>query len=90
MANYTERVEVDEVRINPQTGHVGWRETTVVLRDGVEVARTYHRGGIDAANADLPAVVPPEVEKYRALAQTPDVVAAAKRRAEEAKQGPKV
>lgn len=57
MASFEEKTIEDAVTFRA-TGHIEIREATVVLRDGVEIARTYHRRvvspGDDTASASEP------------------------------------
>lgn len=79
----TKRTEIDQIVIEPGTGIVLWRTSTVIEEDGVELSRTYHRGsvepGFDASH------VPAEVEVFRAQVQTPDKIAKAAERRRKSK-----
>ncbi len=65
---YTEEKTIDQIIIEPEFGTVLWRETTKILKDGVEVAKTYHRG---SAMLDDPTAVPVDVLPYQAVVDTP-------------------
>lgn len=59
-------------------GTLSIRTDTVVFADGVEIARTYHRQAVTAA--EDPAILAPAVQQITAVIWTPEVVAAAKDR----------
>ena len=67
--------EIDQIIIEGN-GKVLWRETTRILEDGEEISKQYFRGSATAD--DDQTVIPVEVQAHRALAATPEKVAAAK------------
>lgn len=67
----TKRKVVDQIVIEPESGVVLWRESTIIEEDGVELSRTYHRGSVMAGDTP-PGHMPAEVEPFRAMADTPD------------------
>jgi hypothetical protein len=48
-----EKSFIDMISWRPEFGHIEVRRSTVVLRDGEEVARTYHRHVVEADQQDL-------------------------------------
>lgn len=81
----TKKVVLDQIVLEPETGTVLWRETTVIEEDGVELSRSYHRS---SAMIDEPdhAGIPAKVKELRAAVDTPQ--ARAKVAANKAKQKP--
>ena len=72
MAAYTERIELLEEILPNQT--IQLRTATIVLKDGVEVGRQYHRQ-VFTPGADVSGA-PQEVKDIASLLWTPQVVAA--------------
>ncbi len=70
-----EKRVVDQIEVTGQ-GFIGVQTINVILRDGVEVARSYHRKMI-APGDDLSAELP-DVVSHASIAWTPEVVAAYK------------
>lgn len=79
----TKNVFLDQIVLEPETGTVLWRETTVIEEDGVELSRTYHRSSAMVDEADSPRI-PAKVKELRAAVDTPE--ARAKVAANKAKQ----
>lgn len=69
----TENKVVDKIEI-VGNGILQVREATTIMRDGVEIAKTYHRETF-APGADLSAM-PANVQAIAAVAWTPEVIAA--------------
>jgi len=80
----TEHTEVDKIEVVGTHRHIQVRTATVIMRDGVEVSRAYHRHvvtpGADVTNEDeaVQAVAgvlhtPEVVEAYRASLEVEDV-----------------
>ena len=71
---------LDQIILEPKTGTVLWRETTVIVEDGVELSRSYHRGSAMVDEPDS-ARIPAEVKTFRTMIDTP----AARAKAQEAR-----
>lgn len=86
MPTFTETTEIDEVRVEPLTGNVLWRQVTVVERDGVEISRTFLRESVSLEDprADLPAIV----LAARPLADTPKARDAIRKKKDDLAKGP--
>jgi len=72
MATYSEKIEYKEEILPNQT--IQLRTATIVLKDGVEVGRQYHRE-VFTPGADLSSA-PGEVQAIAGALWTPDVVSA--------------
>ena len=72
MATYSERIEYKEEILPNQV--IQLRTATVVLKDGVEIGRQYHRG-VFAPGDDVTGA-PDEVQDIASVLWTPEVVAA--------------
>ena len=72
LSRYTERIELREEILPNQT--IQLRTATIVLKDGVEVGRQYHRQVF--VPGDDVSVAPQEVQAIAAVLWTPEVVAA--------------
>lgn len=66
----TKRNVIDQIVVEPETGTVLWRETTIIEEDGVEIHRAYHRSSSPVDEADS-ARIPAEVKPFRPLVDTP-------------------
>jgi len=82
----TETKAIDKIEI-VGLGHLQVREATTIMRDGEEIAKTYHRWAF-APNDDVSAM-PANVQAIAAAAWTPEVIAAyqAQLAAQQAKMG---
>jgi len=82
----TETKAIDKIEI-VGLGHLQVREATTIMRDGEEIAKTYHRWAF-APNDDVSAM-PANVQAIAAAAWTPEVIAAyqAQVAAQQAKMG---
>ena len=69
----TEVKVIDKIEV-VETGHVQVREATKIERDGVEIAKTYHRWSF--APGDDVSGQPANVQAIAAAAWTPEVIAA--------------
>ena len=69
----TEVKVIDKIEV-VETGHVQVREATKIERDGVEIAKTYHRWSFEPAS-DV-STMPANVQAICAAAWTPEVIAA--------------
>jgi len=69
----TEKKAIDKIEI-VGLGHLQVREATTIMRDGEEIAKTYHRWAF-APNDDISAM-PANVQAIAAAAWTPEVIAA--------------
>ena len=69
----TETKAIDKIEI-VGLGHLQVREATTIMRDGVEVAKTYHRWSF--APGDDVSAMPANVQAIAAAAWTPEVIAA--------------
>ena len=69
----TETTNIDQITVT-ENGIVLYREATKVLRDGEEIAKTYHRSSLTPGQ-DL-TDVPENVAAICNVAWTPDVIAA--------------
>ena len=69
----TETKEIDKIEI-VNFGRIQVREATTIMRDGAEIAKTYHRWAF-APGADVSAM-PANVQAIAAAAWTPEVIAA--------------
>jgi len=70
----TEHTEVDKIEVVGTHRHIQVRTATVIMRDGVEVSRAYHRHvvtpGADVTGEDS------AVQAVAGVLHTPEVVAA--------------
>ena len=73
MSTFTETKTVDQITVS-ENGIVLYREATRILKDDVEVSKTYHRSSL-APNADLTGI-PANVVAICNVAWTAEVVAA--------------
>lgn len=71
--SYEEIKTIDRVEVIG-LGNLQVRESTVVLRDGVEIAKTFHRWAFEPGS-DVSAM-PDHVQAIAAAAWTPEVIAA--------------
>lgn len=69
----TETKAIDKIEI-VGFGHLQVREATVIMRDGEEIAKTYHRWSF--APGDDVSTMPSNVQAIAAAAWTPEVIAA--------------
>ena len=69
----TEVKVIDKIEV-VETGHVQVREAPKIERDGVEIAKTYHRWSF--APGDDVSGQPANVQAIAAAAWTPEVIAA--------------
>ena len=69
----TETKAIDKIEI-VGLGHLQVREATTIMRDGEEIAKTYHRWSFEPG-ADVSAM-PTNVQAIAAAAWTPEVIAA--------------
>lgn len=69
----TETKVIDKIEV-VETGHLQVREATKIERDGVEIAKTYHRWAF-APGSDV-SEMPANVQAIAAAAWTPEVIAA--------------
>jgi len=83
----TKRKVLDQITLEPETGTVLWRETTIIEEDGVEISRQHHRGSVEVDVEDSP-LIPAEVKPFRPLIDTP--AARAKVVAQREERKPKV
>ena len=72
MANYSEKTEYREEILPNQT--IQLRTATIVLRDGVEIGRSYHRQAF-VPGSDV-TTAPQEVQDIASVLWTPEVVSA--------------
>ena len=68
----TETTSIDKIEI-VGIGHLQVREATTIMRDGDEIAKTYHRWSFEPG-ADVSAM-PANVQAIAAAAWTPEVIA---------------
>jgi len=66
----TKRKELDQIILNPVTGSVSWRETTIIEEDGIELVQQFHRGSVEV-DSPAPATMPAAIAQFRALVDTP-------------------
>lgn len=71
----TETKAIDKIEV-VGLGHLQVREATTIMRDGEEIAKTYHRWSFEPG-ADVSAM-PANVQAIAAAAWTPEVIAAYK------------
>jgi hypothetical protein len=71
--SYEEIKTIDRVEV-VDLGNLQVRESTVVMRDGVEIAKTFHRWAF-APGSDISAM-PDHVQAIAAAAWTPEVITA--------------
>ena len=64
---------IDKIEV-VETGHVQVREATRIMKDGQEIAKTYHRWSF--APGDDVSGQPANVQAIAAAAWTPEVIAA--------------
>lgn len=69
----TESKAIDKIEV-VGFGHIQVREATTIMRDGQEIAKTYHRWSF-APGADVSAM-PANVQAIALAAWTPEVIAA--------------
>jgi DNA-binding transcriptional LysR family regulator len=70
---FTETKVIDQITVT-ESGIVLYRETTRILKDGEQVAQTYHRSSLAPAS-DLTGI-PSNVAAICNVAWTPEVIAA--------------
>mgnify|MGYP003338593300 CR=1 FL=1 len=70
---FTESTNIDKIEV-VETGHIQVREATKIERDGVEIAKTYHRWSF-TPGSDVSSM-PANVQAIAAAAWTPEVIAA--------------
>lgn len=81
----TEQVVIDKVEV-VESGTLQVRQATRILKDGEQIAQTYHRWSF-APGSDVSAM-PANVQAIAAAAWTPEVIAAYEAaQAEQAQQG---
>jgi DNA-binding transcriptional LysR family regulator len=80
----TETKVIDQITLT-ENGTVLYREATRILKDGEQIAQTYHRSSL-APEADLTGV-PANVAAICNAAWTPEVIAAYKAQVEKSKLG---
>ena len=82
----TESKAIDKIEI-VGLGNIQIREATTIMRDGEEIAKTYHRWSFEPG-ADV-SEMPANVQAIAAAAWTPEVIAAyqAHMAAQQAKMG---
>ena len=68
----TKQVKIDQITVT-ENGIVLYREATIILEDGVELSKTYHRSSLTPGQ-DL-AGVPENVVAICNAAWTPEVIA---------------
>ena len=69
----TEQKVIDQITVT-ENGIVLYREATKIIKDGVEIAKTYHRSSL-IPGSDL-TEVPANVAAIANVAWTPEVIAA--------------
>ena len=69
----TETKAIDKIEI-VGLGHLQVREATTIMRDGEEIAKTYHRTSF--APGDDVSAMPANVQAIAQAAWTPEVIAA--------------
>ena len=69
----TETKTIDQITVT-ENGTVLYREATRILKDGEQIAQTYHRSSLSPAS-DLTGI-DPQVVAHATVAWTPEVVAA--------------
>lgn len=80
----TEKKSIDKIEIVGPHQSIQVREATVIFRDDVEIARSYHRW-LFSPGADVSAM-PTNVQAIAAAAWTPEVIAAYQQAQAEAAQ----
>lgn len=70
----TETKAVDKIEVVGEYGVLQVREATTIMRDGVEIAKTFHRWSFEPGS-DVSAM-PANVQAIAAAAWTPEVIAA--------------
>ena len=75
----TENTVIGKIEVL-EDGRIQIREDTVMLRDGVEVARTYHRRAHDPTDTPLPDSEDYRVKAIASVIWTPEVIAEYRRR----------
>lgn len=80
----TETKVIDQITLT-ENGTILYREATRILKDGEQIAQTYHRSSL-APEADLTGV-PANVAAICNAAWTPEVIAAYKAQVEKSKLG---
>jgi hypothetical protein len=83
----TENKQIDRVEV-VGNGIIQVREATVIEKDGVQVARTFHRWSF-VPESDISAM-PANVQAIAQAAWTPDVIAAYKAQLEASRLGGQV
>jgi DNA-binding transcriptional LysR family regulator len=73
MSTFTETKVIDQITVT-ENGTVLYREATRILKDGEQVAQTYHRSSLTPAQ-DLTGI-PANVVAICNVAWTPEVIAA--------------
>jgi hypothetical protein len=71
----TESKAIDKIEVITH-GQLQVREATTIMRDGVEIAKTYHRWSF--APGDDVSAMPANVQAVAAAVWTPEVIAAYK------------
>ena len=69
----TETKVIDKIEV-VETGHIQVREATRILKDGEQIAQTYHRWSF-APGSDVSAM-PANVQAIAQVTWTPEVIAA--------------
>ena len=69
----TETIVIDKIEV-VETGHIQVREATRILKDGEQIAQTYHRWSF-APGSDVSAM-PANVQAIAQVTWTPEVIAA--------------
>lgn len=69
----TESKQVDKIEVI-NLGQISVREATTIMRDGEEIAKTYHRWTF--APGDDVSFMPANVQAIAAVVWTPEVIAA--------------
>ena len=73
MASFTEEKNIDQITVT-ENGHVLYREATRVLKDGQEIAKTFHRSSLFPGQ-ELDGI-PANVVAIANVVWTPEVIAA--------------
>jgi len=77
----TERTEIDLIEVS-QPWHIKVRQATIIEKDGVQVAKTFHRWGL-VPDMDI-SDQEPKVQAIAKAAWTPEIIAAYQASKEEA------
>lgn len=71
MLNFSETTGVDEITVT-ENGTILYREASRVFKDGMQIAKTFHRGSLEPGqNLDG---VPAKVAAIARIAWTPEVI----------------